>query len=238
MKVGVDSLVKLGQHAPARRAGARQHRLDVDDGQDDRAQDRDQESARPAQDRGDQQNGDVYVSIIPFVKDVNVGPTQLQPDLDRLDRLGGAARQLDAGRQRRTGLQLPVDDLEQGVRMHEETDQRKRDHEHGSVERHLQGLHLPQHRRRQQEPAQGQRLLQWLLQQHQLHRQRRHAVVPARLGDERPQYLERLRRRPRQLQRAELQQLRYQRHGADHEQSPPRCSPPSSTAPARRRSCR
>ena len=32
-------------------------------------------------------NGDVYVSIVPFVKDVNVGASQLQGDLDRLDRL-------------------------------------------------------------------------------------------------------------------------------------------------------
>ncbi len=43
-------------------------------------------------------DGDVYVSIIPFRKDVNVGAEQLQGHLDRLDRLGrrttaAAARQ-------------------------------------------------------------------------------------------------------------------------------------------------
>ena len=47
------------------------------------------------------QNGDVYVSIIPFNKDVNVGIEQLQRQLDRLDRLG--FRQSDLQRQRRLG---------------------------------------------------------------------------------------------------------------------------------------
>ena len=37
-------------------------------------------------------NGDVYVSIIPFSKDVNVGAAQLQRQLDRLERLGRRQR--------------------------------------------------------------------------------------------------------------------------------------------------
>ena len=33
-------------------------------------------------------DGDIYISVIPFAKDVNVGDRQLQSELDRLDRLG------------------------------------------------------------------------------------------------------------------------------------------------------
>ena len=33
-------------------------------------------------------SGDIYISIVPFAKDVNVRRFQLRPALDRLDRLG------------------------------------------------------------------------------------------------------------------------------------------------------
>ena len=45
----------------------------ADDGKIDRAQDRDQQPARPSCKSAAATNGDVYVSIIPFVKDVNLG---------------------------------------------------------------------------------------------------------------------------------------------------------------------
>ena len=59
---------ELEQRQAARRAGARQHRLDGRRQQDRRAQDRDPQSARPSCKSAAQQNGDVYVSIIPFVQ--------------------------------------------------------------------------------------------------------------------------------------------------------------------------
>ena len=40
------------------------------------------------------QNGDVYVSIVPFVKDVNVDPVNYNATLDRLDRLERQQRQM------------------------------------------------------------------------------------------------------------------------------------------------
>ena len=68
-----------------------------------------------------QQNGDVYVSIVPFVKDVNVGAEQLPAALDRLDRLGRQQRQLqqhdlhDAKHLRRA---RPSQDLDAGQSQH------------------------------------------------------------------------------------------------------------------------
>ena len=75
-KLEVNSFVddQMGQPAPARRARTRHHRIDGQRQQDRRTEDRDQESARPAQ--GCRRNPtDVYVSIVPFSKDVNVGWT-------------------------------------------------------------------------------------------------------------------------------------------------------------------
>ena len=69
----------LGQHPAACRARARQHRLDGKRRQDGRAQDGHPKSADPTQDRRAPPD-DVYVSIVPFGKDVNVGPQQLRSD--------------------------------------------------------------------------------------------------------------------------------------------------------------
>ena len=67
--------VSLEQLETARGARARQYRIDVIVGQDDGAEDRHEEPADPVADRRQTNNGDVYVSIIPFAKDVNVGPS-------------------------------------------------------------------------------------------------------------------------------------------------------------------
>ena len=53
-------------------------------------------------------DGDVYVSIVPFVKDVNAGAANYPASLDRLDGLVGRAEQRDAGQRRRAGLVLPL----------------------------------------------------------------------------------------------------------------------------------
>ena len=72
--INIGSIVdgQMGQQPPARRARARQHRLDGERRQDRCAQDRDQEPADQLKNAATN-NGDVYVSIIPFSKDVNVG---------------------------------------------------------------------------------------------------------------------------------------------------------------------
>ena len=101
--ITVDALVhrQMGHLAAARRAGARQHRLDGRRRQDDRAEDRDQESADPVPERR-RHNGDVYVSIIPFIKDVNVGAATTI-ELDRLDRL--ATQPTNSGCRQQVGIQ-------------------------------------------------------------------------------------------------------------------------------------
>ncbi len=38
--------------------------------------------------------GDVYISVIPFAKDVNVGASNYEPVVDRLERVGGCERQV------------------------------------------------------------------------------------------------------------------------------------------------
>ncbi len=63
----------VGQYAPARRACARQHRFDVLEQQDDRSQDCGQEGSSISSRTAATKDGDVYVSIVPFAKDVNVG---------------------------------------------------------------------------------------------------------------------------------------------------------------------
>src|SRR5580704_10279011 len=63
----------MGQHATARRSGARQYRVNGRQWKDYRASDRHKQSPDTTEKRR-LNNGDVYVSIIPFVKDVNVDP--------------------------------------------------------------------------------------------------------------------------------------------------------------------
>ena len=77
LNIGSTSTVKWGNEPSACRARARQHRVDVRRRQDGRAEGRNQQTADPAQERRHQQR-DVYVSIIPFSKDVNVDSEQLQ----------------------------------------------------------------------------------------------------------------------------------------------------------------
>ena len=65
---------QMGLDPAARGAGARYHRLDGRRRQNRRAQDSDQKSAGPIAERGVSTSGDVYVSIIPFSKNVNLDP--------------------------------------------------------------------------------------------------------------------------------------------------------------------
>ncbi len=90
LKIGANSAGTLGQHQAPRRARARQHRLDGVGRQDGRAQDRDQGPADAVEELA-AQNGDVYVSIIPFSKDVNIGKQfTLNSSLLRLDLAAAA----------------------------------------------------------------------------------------------------------------------------------------------------
>ena len=89
-------------------------------------------------------NGDVYVSIIPFSKDVNVGSVEPQRELDRLDRLGGRAarpsRRNKPGNWEQSGQVRRVRSRTATTASGctSRTGERQREHLHDSVERHLQ----------------------------------------------------------------------------------------------------
>ena len=216
-------------------------------------------------------DGDVYVSIIPFSKDVNVGTSNYNAELDRLDRMGSRAalhghlaRQLQqpgrlgAARPRR---QLPVQQLEPRLQVHDDADRhdvhRPTSHRAAATRATSARATTTATRCRARPTLPVQRLLQqrvktrtvstgWsascngsgqLLLQRQRQQQEVHAgLLPAHLGQERPQHLERLRHRPRRS-RPDRTSGNYDTNvdGADHHQHRHAVTPPSSstTAPQR-----
>ncbi|MGY4623981.1 hypothetical protein [Bradyrhizobium sp. USDA 4486] len=79
----------LGPGAYARRHGARQHRIDgrrwQDAGDADRRQEPHGPTQRARQDPLAKTNGDVYISIVPFAKAVNIGASNYKYWIDFAD---------------------------------------------------------------------------------------------------------------------------------------------------------
>ena len=110
MKVARQLPGQVGQHPAARRAGARQHRLDGRRRQDAGAQHR-TKSLLTQLKTAAVNNGDVYVSIVPFVKDVNVGASNYKAtwiDWTDLEREQRHLQQIDLQRQPSRAVSLPA----------------------------------------------------------------------------------------------------------------------------------
>ena len=116
-------------------------------------------------------DGDVYVSIVPFSKNVTVNAANnVQRELDRLDRLGPRHRRTQC-RDRMSGRVRPAPTATTITASSARTGRRTAAQTTSTIpcERHLRRIHLPEHRQRQQEFAQRQHLLQRLLQQRRDH---------------------------------------------------------------------
>ena len=129
LNVGTSLDDEMGQLAAARRAGARQHRIDG------------ATTARSARCKtatnnllnqlkaAATNNGDVYVSIVPFSEGRQRRRVNYNADLDRLDRLGGrAALQQDGNKpsnwdQHQRGRQLSVCNVEPRLWLRAEPDE-------------------------------------------------------------------------------------------------------------------
>jgi Flp pilus assembly protein TadG len=130
------------------------------------APDRDQQPADPAQERGLAERRRVRLDHSLREGCRGRSEHQLYPKLDRLDRLAGGAPEREVGQlaeqlvHHRAKLQLPAQHQQPGIPMHQWTGRPRGCNSHqDSEQRQLQGLDLPQHRRRPEESAQGQRLL-------------------------------------------------------------------------------
>ena len=108
-KIGFDtsSTSALGQRPHAGGACARRHRIDGRRRQDGP---RCKPAAKALIDQLGalaKNTGDVYISLIPFAKDVNVGASNYRTVVDRLERVGGCERQV----QRQAIRELPYKKL-------------------------------------------------------------------------------------------------------------------------------